>query len=427
MSFIDLFRRSRRLSRRKDRSGRRRECRRPPLTVERLEERCLLTSYSITDLGTLGGNQSYAYGINNRGQVAGVADIPCGCIEHPFLWAGGVLHDLTPGQASARATGLNDLGQVVGKNTSGHPFLWSRASGMKDLGFTGIADKVNNRGDVVGQTGYPNHAFLWRDGHYLDLGTLGGGDDGSTATGINNRGEVVGQASGRAFLWTPGTGMEDLGSLDGNPGSTSDAAAINDRGQIVGTSFSYALGTSHAVYYSSSGVIDLGTLGGYSEAKALNNLGQVVGLSNGDAFLTDLQGGPMVDLNTLIPPDSGWVRLFEANGINDAGQIVGAGQLPGYDVIHAYLLTPNDTPSAPPLAVGLDLHPVQTVFSYPLFPDGRPLDRLPLRQVVAAWGAPDIPAEAGVLRRSMAVVAASARDRLAEQGWLDPLVDVLAE
>ena len=41
----------------------------------------------------------------------------------------------------------------------------------------------------------------------------------------------------------------------------------------------------------------------------------------------------MVDLNTLIPPDSGWV-LYEATGINDAGQIVGSGDQ-GY-----FLLTP---------------------------------------------------------------------------------------
>jgi hypothetical protein len=40
--------------------------------LEALEDRCLL-SYSITDLGTLGGGASYAHGINTSGQVVGEA------------------------------------------------------------------------------------------------------------------------------------------------------------------------------------------------------------------------------------------------------------------------------------------------------------------------------------------------------------------
>jgi hypothetical protein len=48
----------------------------------------------------------------------------------------------------------------------------------------------------------------------------------------------------------------------------------------------------------------------------------------------------MVDLNTLIAPDSPYI-VTSATGINDAGQIVGYGYvLPQYD-IHAFLLTPD--------------------------------------------------------------------------------------
>jgi hypothetical protein len=39
----------------------------------------------------------------------------------------------------------------------------------------------------------------------------------------------------------------------------------------------------------------------------------------------------------------GWDKLSSANGINDAGQIVGMGRLPGYTNIHAFLLTPDGT------------------------------------------------------------------------------------
>jgi probable HAF family extracellular repeat protein len=104
----------------------------------------------------------------------------------------------------------------------------------------------------------------------------------------------------------------------------------------------------------------MGTLGGYSEAVAINNLGQVVGdsytVGGSHAFVTDLATMQMVDLNTQIPPDSGWT-LFEASAINDAGQIVGTGQLPGYNNVHAYLLTPNASPAFTTVAVA-DVLPV---------------------------------------------------------------------
>jgi probable HAF family extracellular repeat protein len=345
MVFVDFFRGTPIMSRNRD--GGNPPGRRARLTLEALEDRTLL-NYSITDLGTFGGTYSAAYAINNRGQVVGGAYLACQCAVDPFLWAGGSLHDLGSlgGATSNWAFGINDLGQVVG--TSSHAFLWSRETGMTDLGFAGDARKVNNRTEVVGQTYVPAHAFLWSDGILRDLGTLYGG--GSVASGLNNLGQVVGQASARAFLWTEQAGMKDLGSLNGSVG-TSGASAINDLGQIVGSSYSNAFNTTHATYFSRSGPLDLGTLGGFSDAHALNNRGQVVGdsfTSDGDhAFLTDLNGGPMVDLNTLLPPDSGWVRLSSADGINDAGQIVGTGQLPGYDNVHAYLLTPEDSSVAP--------------------------------------------------------------------------------
>ena len=76
-------------------------------------------------------------------------------------------------------------------------------------------------------------------------------------------------------------------------------------------------------------------------ANGINAYGQVVGSSATSstgyhAFLYD--GGPMVDLNSLLPPASGW-ELTGAQGINDAGQIVGAGIHDGQT--HAFLLPPD--------------------------------------------------------------------------------------
>jgi probable HAF family extracellular repeat protein len=128
---------------------------------------------SVTDLGTLGGDISFAFGINNRGQVVGSSQTASG-EEHAVLWENGTLTDLgTVGRdPQSVAFGVNELGQVVGYSLT-----------------------------VMGTF----HAALWENGSITDLGTLGG--TFSEAHNINNRGQVVGTsetATGQhhAALWT---------------------------------------------------------------------------------------------------------------------------------------------------------------------------------------------------------------------------------
>jgi len=96
----------------------------------------------------------------------------------------------------------------------------------------------------------------------------------------------------QAFLYSQGK-MLDLGML---PGSTCSvvhnyASAINDAGTVVGNSGCFNLP------------------GGYIYPHAFMSIG----------------GGPMTDLNNLIPQNSGWT-LISALGINSGGQIIGNGQ-----------------------------------------------------------------------------------------------------
>jgi probable HAF family extracellular repeat protein len=71
--------------------------------------------YSLTDLGTLGGTQSYAYGINTAGQVVGWATNIDNVYQHAFVYSNGTMTDLgTFGGPSSAATGINTAGQVVG-------------------------------------------------------------------------------------------------------------------------------------------------------------------------------------------------------------------------------------------------------------------------------------------------------------------------
>src|SRR6478736_863101 len=129
---------------------------------------------------------------------------------------------------------------------------------------------------------------------------------------------------------TDGSGhVIDLGVLDTAPDETYSSAgqALNEQGTVVGYSHSQvspSLISQHAFRWkASTGMVDLGTLGGsYSSAFSLNNRGQVVGLAD-DAtgstrpFIWDASSG-MVDLGL---PGSGLAYVY---GINDSGVVVGS-------------------------------------------------------------------------------------------------------
>src|SRR5262249_43706489 len=182
----------------------------------------------ITDLGSFGGNQGLASGINNQGLIVGASlntvpdpysllDLLLGSSNgtqtRPFLWRNGVMQDLgTLGGPDAWAILINQHGQVAGLSytnsipstgcpglLTSDPFFWSNDK-MIDLGTLGgtcgVPLALNERGQVVGQSYVAGdltaHPFLWpgQDGKIQDLGTLGG--TYGTALAINDSGETVG-------------------------------------------------------------------------------------------------------------------------------------------------------------------------------------------------------------------------------------------
>ena len=94
----------------------------------------LYSGGSMHDLGTLlGGKDSKALDINNKGQVVGEGNISSG-YDHAFIFTGsGPIEDLNnlidpaSGWTLEDAYGINDLGQIVGGGYNslgqGHAFL----------------------------------------------------------------------------------------------------------------------------------------------------------------------------------------------------------------------------------------------------------------------------------------------------------------
>jgi probable HAF family extracellular repeat protein len=330
-----------------------------------------------TDLGALSGlNGSMAAAINARNWSVGYAEnglrdpligVP---VTTPVLWDNNGIHDLgTLGGVWGLATSITNDGRVFGMSTVDdsadpfipiasqfvgvpfpsptHAFLWKRGE-MIDLGTLGgpdafVASACVNQGLVVGSsftsatpeadTGMPPlHPFASDGGKMIDLGTLGGTI--ASAQCGNHRGQIIGMSflagnqTVHPFLWEHGV-LRDLGTLGGDNGFP---VWINDAGEVVGEADVTGNQTHHAFLWRNGVMIDLGTLGTRSHGSAVNTKGQVVGDYNivgrteppfRHAFLWE-DGGPMVDLNTLIPANSGF-ELVSADNINERGEIHGVG------------------------------------------------------------------------------------------------------
>lgn len=226
-------------------------------------------------LPTLGGNNGFAAGANNRGQVSGWAEnavhdptcTPPQVLQfHAVVWGPGrsQIRDLPPltGDSSSAATGINDRGQVIG--------------------ISGTCDQAVGRLSA-------KHAVIWENGTPTEIGDLGG-PGWNTPMAINQRGDVVGFAGQpgddldnpklRAFLWTRRDGIQDLGTLPGD--LTSEAHAINERRQIVGVSCD-AAGACRAVLWQNGTIVDLNSLvvAGYAgvltNGQDINDFGEISG------------------------------------------------------------------------------------------------------------------------------------------------------
>jgi probable HAF family extracellular repeat protein len=192
-----------------------------PFQVRRFEAVIWGRDDNIRGLPPLKGDTvGFAFGINDIGQVIGASGLcanttippnPSGA--HAVLWENGTPTDLgNLGGTSTVASSINNRGQVVGGAQSAadgttHAFLWSRNTGMLDLGaFPGAiatvapcCNTINDRGTVVGfaidGTDFSSRALIWVDKKMMDLNTLITANSGwylQGALSINDAGEITG-------------------------------------------------------------------------------------------------------------------------------------------------------------------------------------------------------------------------------------------
>jgi probable HAF family extracellular repeat protein len=123
-------------------------------------------------LPTLGGSRGVALDINDNNQVVGWSEPAPGQPDEAYIYENGTIRRLgTLGSAGSVAMAINLSGVVVGRASTGrsaHPFYWTAAGGMKDLGLPkgmsfGQAWDVNSGGWIVGDaSGQKSRAILWR-------------------------------------------------------------------------------------------------------------------------------------------------------------------------------------------------------------------------------------------------------------------------
>ena len=204
-------------------------------------------TYTITDLGSLGGGVTHGLAIDASGQVTGdsvssqLVQVPCPprygvpqkCFKHPddaFVWSNGTMTDLgTLGGLDSQGVAINGSGEVVGysagKDTgTGGEFLWNGRN-MKPLSAPAEAYGINDSGQIAGQC--RNSMFL--QGYACVVSSNGAitalpesnpsieclyintiiPANIPAAVAINNNGQVLGNcfdsAGGLAVVWTKDT------------------------------------------------------------------------------------------------------------------------------------------------------------------------------------------------------------------------------
>ena len=339
---------------------------------------------NLVDLGANGGYASRGLDINDLGQVTGFYSITP-TQYRGFLWNAGAKTDLgvlqlpdsDPSQSQSRGVAINRSGVIAGNSdvfipsTGGsvtRAFRWNSGV-LSDLGTlsstqysntSAEASDINDSGDIVGvadaftQNSFGRRAFLFRNdtSAMVDLGSLSTSpfNSYSRAFKVNNARSVIGESSTDSgathqFFRAFNRPMISLNNLLGVQFGFSELMLkdLNNRGQALGRSLDMN-GIESAVIYDSrvNAFTNIGAAnpGNLIRAEDINELGAVVGSTrtgDGNSTAYVYRNGAITALQPLIPNAANWY-IYDANLINDRGQIAGVGYLNGQTA--AFVLTP---------------------------------------------------------------------------------------
>ena len=308
-------------------------------------------NYAVTVLPSPAANQTYAWDINDVGQIVGCNVTLAGTIYvyDIFRWdsADSVYLVANPiGWRYKAASFINNLGWIAGQgleNTGGYSqgLIWdnfgdfmvlSKPESWKDVqvsGINGVGQVCGRIDDAAGLA----HAILWdAAGHHV---LTHEGWTNSWPLDINDFGQIVGR------VWRNNNGIEEhhagLWNGDGTfvdvhpPGAIySLARSINDKGQILVWTWSGAEG--RAFIRDRKGIYrEVPTpIGWRQEGPAsINNKGQVLMRAISAPTVFDLY---LVDHNGRcfgLPRPKGWNEgSIWGDGLNNKGEIVGQGYDP---------------------------------------------------------------------------------------------------
>lgn len=311
--------------------------------------------YTLTYLGTLGGDSAWAHDINDRDQVVGDALTAAG-EQHAFLWEAGTMRDLGTLRDWSTARAINDTGLVVGASTGLlHPTLtyaarWEagelKAIPEFGMNYATVATAVNDAGVIAGE--HKGEAFTWFAGDTLRLPPY---REVSVSThpwvdvhDIDATGAVVGAVYGSGYYsaarYSSGMAYKVGRKCGGRAGAA--ATAITDVGQMAGWCVDFP---SFRTFGWVTGVG--GSAGVYPEViiNDLNESGIFVGRApQSGHHASSARGivgiaGQVDDLGDLVHAE--W-HIEEATAVNATGKIVGYGRNIRTGARGAVLLTPEN-------------------------------------------------------------------------------------
>src|SRR5260221_7173418 len=208
----------------------------------------LYSSGTVSYLNVPGAVDTYAFGINDSGQVVGFvrfqAAVCAGTNCEGYLYSGGIYNTFgAPGASVTFAQAINDNGQIVGWYQSGnseHGFLYSGGS-FTVLDVPGALSTVplgiNNAGQIVGMYATATcgeNSFLYSQGSFTQI-SAPTGPCVTFANGVSGNGEIVGFGASAGTVCCSGftyySGQSSTFNVSDVGAVTTDPQGISSNGE----------------------------------------------------------------------------------------------------------------------------------------------------------------------------------------------------